>query len=214
MKDQITDIEDIYELSPLQEGMLMHTLRDQGIGMYVNQGVYKFEQLNIEALQSAWQSLVDRHTILRTSFHWEDIEKPQQIVHSQVAITMESQDWCEFSSWEQELKLRQALREDRNRGFDLTKPPLMRLLLFQISPHSYYVVFSHHHLLVDGWSHPLLLAEFRAFYQAIIKNQQLILPPPRPYREYIDWLRIQETRQSRSILEGIFARNYLSDTPS
>ncbi|WP_241392682.1 non-ribosomal peptide synthetase [Rippkaea orientalis] len=204
INDNSFEIEDMYELSPLQEGMLIHTLQDQGMGMYINQGVYKFEQLNLAALKSAWQQIVDRHTILRTSFHWEDLDRPQQVVHRKISIDIESYDWRGLSSWEQELKLRQSLREDRYRGFDLTKPPLLRLLLFRSRQDSYYLVFSHHHILLDGWSHPLLLAEVRTFYQANLQNQPLRLPKPRPYREYINWLKKQDVRSAE-----VFWRDYL-----
>src|SRR5262245_7047052 len=93
-----TKPQDVYELSPLQEGMLFHTLRDPGVGMYINQGVYVLENANLLALERAWQRVVDRHTILRTSFHWKDLDRPQQVVHSDVTIKIESCDWRELSS--------------------------------------------------------------------------------------------------------------------
>jgi hypothetical protein len=67
---------DSYKLSPLQQGMLLHTLRDTGVGMYINQATYVMEDLDPDALRLAWQRVLDRHNILRSSFHWEDLEEP------------------------------------------------------------------------------------------------------------------------------------------
>lgn len=180
-----------YELSPLQEGMLIHSLAEQGVGMYVSQGVHSFKQVDVEAMVQAWQKVVDRHEVLRTSFIWDGLDKPLQVVHPKVSVEFEMHDLREFPNWEQKIKLRTLLTEDRNKGFDLTAPPLFRLHLLRRSESGYYLVFSHHHLLLDGWSNPILLDEVRAFYQGILSSSDVSLPQPKPFRLYIKWLRKQ-----------------------
>lgn len=186
-----TLVEDRYELSPLQEGMLIHSLAEQGVGMYVSQGVHTFDQINVDAMEQAWQMVVDRHEVLRTSFTWDSLDKPQQVVHAQVRVNFEMHDLQPFADWEQKIKLRALLTADRNKGFDLSRPPLFRLHLLKRSEQSYYLVFTHHHLLLDGWSNPILLDEVRTFYQAILRDHHLSLPQPKPFRLYIQWLRKQ-----------------------
>ncbi len=183
--------DDQYELSPLQEGMLIHSLADPGVGMYVSQGVHTFDQINVDAMVQAWQMVVDSHEVLRTSFTWESLDKPLQIIHSKVSVQFEMHDLQEFEDWEQKIKLRELLTADRNKGFDLSRAPLFRLHLMKRSEQYYYLVFTHNHLLLDGWSIPILLDEVRSFYQAILRNREISLPQPKPFRLYIQWLRKQ-----------------------
>jgi len=148
--------EDCYALSPLQQGMLFHSLREKGVGMYISQAVTRYDRLDCEALQRAWQFLVDRHTVLRTSFQWDDPEKPLQLVHQSSEITFLLEDWRGLSPSEQNSRLRQLQREDRESGFDLSKPTQVRVTAVQVTSLRWFCVSSHHHIILDGWSGALL----------------------------------------------------------
>ncbi|SDT84455.1 non-ribosomal peptide synthetase [Desulfobacula phenolica] len=201
-----------YELSPLQEGMLIHSLAEQGVGMYVSQGVHSFRHIDAEAMEHAWQKVVDRHEVLRTSFVWENLNKPLQVVHPKVEVRFEHYDLRKFSEWEQKIKLRAILGEDRAKGFELTRPPLFRLHLLKRSEDSYYLIFSHHHLLLDGWSNPILLDEVRTFYQGLLKNIEVAMPHPKPFRLYIQWLRKQELKNEKKFWET-YLKGFKRTTP-
>ena len=196
---QAHPVAESYELSPLQQGMLIHTLRDTGVGMYFSQAVFTLTGIDPDAFGRAWQRLVDRHSILRTSFAWEGLQSPVQRVHPELEIAIQTEDWrAAGSEGEREARFKEFLREDRERGFDLSAPPLMRLFLFRIAEERWRFVFSHHHLLLDGWSNPLLMGEVRRLYEAERRGQALELPPARPYRHYIEWLRAQDSAKAEA----------------
>ncbi|MDZ7967877.1 MAG: amino acid adenylation domain-containing protein [Nostoc sp. DedSLP03] len=187
------NIEDIYELSPLQQGMLFHTLVTPNSGMYFEQFCYALQtQVDVPAFHKAWQRVLDRHPILRTSFYWENLDKPYQVVYRQVDLPWDFQDWRELSLPEQEKQLEVFLAADRKRGFTLSQVPLMHLALIQVADNAYQFVFSYHHILMEGWSLTWLWKEFYEFYNAFCKGQDLHLEYPRPFREYISWLQQQD----------------------
>ncbi|MEH2354895.1 non-ribosomal peptide synthetase [Nostoc sp.] len=187
------NIEDIYELSPLQQGMLFHTLLVPNSGVYFEQFCYSLQtQLDVSAFNKAWQRVLDRHPILRTSFYWENLDKPYQVVYRQVDLPWEFQDWRQLSLEETEKQLEVFLAADRKRGFTLSQVPLIRLALIQVADSAYQFVFSYHHILMEGWSLTWLWKEFYEFYNAFCKGQDLHLEYPRPFREYISWLQQQD----------------------
>ena len=100
--------EDRYPLSPLQEGMLFHSLRDTGVGMYVNQVAYSMQNVDVQAMREAWSNLLNRYTILRTSFVWENLEQPEQCVHAQVDVPMLVEDWMR-AAFPPQVKLPRAI---------------------------------------------------------------------------------------------------------
>lgn len=187
------NIEDIYELSPMQQGFLFHTL------VAPNSGVY-FEQLsctlqgdfNVLAFQQAWQQVVNRHPILRTAFFWEGLEQPYQVVYRQVTLPFEQLDWREKESQEQQMQLEAFLQSDRHLGFHLSQAPLIRIALIRLTNDSYQLIRSHHHILLDGWSWSLLWQEVLTFYQSFCQGQNCQIEPVRPYRNYIAWLQQQD----------------------
>ncbi|KST68574.1 amino acid adenylation domain-containing protein [Mastigocoleus testarum] len=187
------DIADIYELSPLQQGMLFHSLRSPQSGMYFEQLSCTIDgKINLRAFKQAWEKLVSRHPILRSSFHWEEVDKPLQVVHTTVELTWTEHDWQNLSLSEQQERLENFLQAERDQGFELEEAPLMRLALIQLGAENYKFVWNHHHLLVDGWCLPILFKEVLAFYQACDRGEDLHLPTPRPYRDYILWLQQQD----------------------
>jgi amino acid adenylation domain-containing protein/non-ribosomal peptide synthase protein (TIGR01720 family) len=186
-------IEDIYELSPMQQGMLIHSQYTSDSVLYFVQWTGEMQgELNVETFAQAWQTVLDRHQILRTSFHWEDISKPLQVVHKSVNLPVDLRDWREVSKDEQQKRLRVCLEEDRQKGFELSQPPLMRFSLIRLAADLYQFIWSHHHLLLDGWSFPILLKEVFDSYRAITQKSPLPLERPRPYRDYIAWLQQQD----------------------
>jgi amino acid adenylation domain-containing protein len=201
------NIEDIYELSPLQQGMLFHTLVTPNSGVYFEQFCYALQtQVDVPAFHKAWQRVLDRHPILRTSFYWENLDKPYQVVYRQVDLPWDFQDWRELSLPEQEKQLEVFLAADRKRGFTLPQVPLMRLALIQVADNAYQFVFSYHHILMEGWSLTWLWKEFYEFYNAFCKGQDLHLESPRPFKEYISWLQQQDISKAeiywREMLRG------------
>ncbi|PMB33467.1 non-ribosomal peptide synthetase, partial [Fischerella thermalis CCMEE 5319] len=187
------NIEDIYELSPMQQGMLFHKLAAPSSVVYFEQNCFTLQtQLNISVFQKAWQRVVDRHPILRTSFYWDNLDKPYQVVYRQVDLPWEFQDWRQLSLQEQQKQFQAFLKADGDRGFELSQAPLIRLTLIQMADDNYQFVFSFHHILMEGWSVNWLWKEFYDFYNAFCQGQDLYLERPRPYREYIAWLQQQD----------------------
>ncbi|MEK7786865.1 MAG: condensation domain-containing protein, partial [Chloroflexota bacterium] len=193
------DIEAIYSLSPMQQGMLFHSLYAPEAGMYVEQMTCIIEGgLNVAAFERAWQMAVERHTSLRTSFTWKRLDKMLQVVYRHADLRIEQHDWRALLADEQEKQLRTFLQAQRAQGFDLSRAPLLKLALMQITDDACYFVWCHHHLLLDGWSLPLILKEVLALYEANCQGQAIQLESAKPYRNYINWLEKQDLSQAES----------------
>jgi Non-ribosomal peptide synthetase modules and related proteins len=204
------NVEDIYPLSPLQQGLLFHTLYAPDSEVYREQRSCSLKgNLNGSAFKQAWGQVVQRHVLLRTSFYWEELSEPLQVVHRQVELPWEQGDWRDLSPSEQQVRLEAFLQADRERGFELGQAPLMRCALMRVAEDTYQFVWSFHHLLLDGWSLPLVLKEVLGCYEAYCRGRELRLESPRPYRDYIAWLQRQDLSQAegfwRKALQGMTA---------
>jgi len=183
------DIEAVSELSPLQQGLLFHTLQSPQSEVYVVQVSYAFTSgLCPRALRTAWERVMEMHGVFRTSFHWEEIEKPLQVVHRRLPLPWGELDWRGLAAEEQERELTLYLAEERRRGFDLRTAPLMRLGLIRTGDAAYRFVWTHHHLLLDGWSMGIVLRDVFMLYEAELVGDDPLTAVPRPYRDYIAWL--------------------------
>ncbi|HLX56805.1 MAG TPA: amino acid adenylation domain-containing protein, partial [Ktedonobacteraceae bacterium] len=133
-KRHIPNIEAIYPLSPLQEGMLFHRLYDPQSEVYFEQVIFNLHgNLDVPAFKSAWQQVIARHPILRTLFLWEHLSAPLQIVRQHVALPWCELDWQSLPDHEQSAQLQDFLHADRAQGFDLSQAPLLRLNLIRLS---------------------------------------------------------------------------------
>ena len=207
------NIIDLYELSPMQQGMLFHSLYSPKSGIYFEQRSCKIKgKLNISAFKIAWQKVIERHTILRTAFYWEEVEKPLQVVYKQINLPWVEENWQDLTINQQANKLEKFLQADRQKGFNLNQPPLMRCALLQVQSDEYYFVWSHHHLLMDGWCNGILLKEVFSFYQAACQGKSLFLTPPRPYRDYIEWLQRQDIAIAKQFWRDKL-NNFTAPTP-
>lgn len=204
------NIEDIYELSPAQQGILFHSLYSPNSGVYFVQQCYTLRgNLNIVAFENAWQQVVTRHTALRTSFYWENLDKPVQVVHHQVKVPLKQYDWRGIEPAFQQEQLEAFLESDRKQGFDLSQESLIRLTLIRLSDDSYQFVWSKHHLILDGWSTALVLKDVVQRYEVLCQGQNVPDTPSRPYGDYIAWLQQQDLSKAemfwRQVLSGIQA---------
>lgn len=146
-------IEDSYPLSPMQQGMLFHSLYEQQSGVYSEQIICSLhENLNVAALMQSWQRVVERHSVLRTSFRWSDSNQLVQSVYTEVKLPLEQQDWRGLSEKEHSNRLQAYLQSDRQCGFDFKSAPLMRLALFRLTEADYKLIWTFHHALLDGRS--------------------------------------------------------------
>src|SRR5207244_1703339 len=134
----------------------------------------------------------------RTSFHWEGLEEPLQIVHGDVDIPIERCDWRGLSADAQKAKLNGFLKENRERGVDIAQPPLMRLLLIRIGIDTWQLVWTVHHTVMDRWSVSQILGELISIYDAICGGRRIELSPVRPYGDYIGWLQEQDPARAES----------------
>ena len=193
------NIEGIYPLSEAQQGMLFETLYAPESGIHIEQWHCTLQgYLNPLAFERAWQRVIERHSIFRTGFVWKEQNEPLQVLLRQVSVPFKRQDWQNLSSAEQQQQLENYLTLDRRRGFELSKPPLLRLALFQLGKTTHQWVWTYHHILMDGWCLPIVFKEFLLFYQALINSQDLDLEPSRPYHDYIIWLEKQDLSEAKA----------------
>jgi amino acid adenylation domain-containing protein len=203
-------ITESYPLSPMQQGMLFHNLSTREAGVDLEQIFCRMpESVEAAAFARAWQSVSDRHAILRTTFHWAGRDEPWQEMRSHATVEFKFADWCGKPVAEQEKMFEAALQTDRQRGFNLSQEPPMRVALFRLGGSASRFLWTFHHLLLDGRAVVIVLNEVFAIYEALLRGEELELPPPRPYREYIDWLRQQDWSAAetfwRQILKGFTA---------
>ncbi|MEM7581678.1 MAG: condensation domain-containing protein [Cyanobacteria bacterium P01_A01_bin.80] len=188
------DIQDIYSLSTIQHGILFHCLHAPEMGLYHMQDVYTFHgNLNVSAFKHAWQQLSTLHTVLRTSFYWEELDKPLQVVHEKVEVPIEYQDWRGITPSVQQEHLKSFLKTDRLQGFDFSQAPLIRVALIQIDDDAYYLVWVWHLIILDGWSLPFLLKDVIELYEAYRQGQDAPLISSTCFGKYIEWLQHQDS---------------------
>ncbi len=186
-------VEDVYPLTPVQEGMLFHSAYSPESELYFEQmSLTLTGEINSAAFRQAWQELINRHAILRSAFVWENVNEPLQVVRTEAQLPWEEFDWRGISGPEQQGKLKGLLKTDRARGFDSSVAPLMRVSLARLADQNYALVWSHHHMLLDGWSQPLLLKEFVGIYEALSNNGPAPPNETAPFRNYLAWLQQQD----------------------
>ncbi|MGQ0777623.1 MAG: condensation domain-containing protein, partial [Pseudonocardiales bacterium] len=193
---------DLLPLSPLQAGLLFHARFDeQTLDFYIVQHLIDLTgPVRGEALRRAAQALLERHPNLGASFVERGTGETVQVVRCHVRLPWQEVDLSDLDEAERAARIEQVVAEDRFRRFDLTQPPLWRATLLRLSPHKHRLVLTIHHILLDGWSVPIMLQELLALYSP--QGQTPGLPPVTPYREYLAWL----TRQDREAAQDAWQK--------
>ncbi|MCO7507597.1 non-ribosomal peptide synthetase, partial [Pseudomonas sp. VE 267-6A] len=185
-------LKDLYPLSPMQQGMLFHSLYQQDSADYITQMSLEIDGLDPVRFARAWQDAVDAHDILRTAFLWQPpLLQPLQAVLRQATLSFEVHDWRERDDLAQAVAA--LAGNERRRGFELGHAPLLRLHLVQSGAQRYHLIYTHHHILMDGWSNSQLLGEVLQRYcgqapQVAVGN----------YSDYIAWLQRQDRQRSEA----------------
>ncbi|MCH9647871.1 MAG: amino acid adenylation domain-containing protein [Deltaproteobacteria bacterium] len=204
------NLETIWPLSPLQEGLLFHSLQEPGTGLYVEQATCTLEgTIDPESLRCAWQAVLDSTPALRAGFLWRDLKRPVQPVNKHLSLPWVEEDWRQISPEHRKDRFEKLMAADRKRGFDPSKPPLLRFHLLRTDDYRYRFLWTFHHLLLDGWSVFQVLEEVLACaaLKTVSGTAQRtasggsscgVFPTPtprprrRPFGDYLAWLKGQD----------------------
>ncbi|RBL88157.1 non-ribosomal peptide synthetase [Chitinophaga flava] len=182
-------IVDMYKLSPLQKGLLFHHQYDEHDKAYLEQMCVDFpEGLEVDSFIHAWNHIIKEHTILRSSFVGDVFEIPVQCVYSEATIPCTVISLLHLDAAAQQQELARIQQEDLARGMDFTRAPLMRITLIQLSAQAYKMIWTHHHIILDGWSNPVLLSGFMRAYAAFAAGNTPLLQPEDRYSDYIRYI--------------------------
>ncbi|HEY2701179.1 MAG TPA: amino acid adenylation domain-containing protein, partial [Pseudonocardiaceae bacterium] len=198
------DIADVYPLTPAQDGILFLTRAATEPGMYIEQALWTVSELDIDAYRAAWQQVVDEYPVLRTRIELAADEQPLQVVHEHATPTVERVTLPTNTP-----DLDELLAQDRARGMDLTTAPLLRLTVFDTPDGRVRVLFTCHHLILDGWSAARVLSEVLRRYAALRGGERVRTEPSRPFRDFVGALlaadHAEDERFWRDYLAGVEA---------
>ncbi|MCG0041708.1 non-ribosomal peptide synthetase [Bacillus velezensis] len=204
---QQPEIQDIYPLSFMQEGMLFHSLLDHDSRAYFEQAVFTINgQLDRERFQKSIDAVFERFDIFRTTFIHKNVAKPRQVVLKNRPSRVQFHDISHLDEKAQDKYTDRFRKEDKDKGFDLQSDPLMRVSILKKAPERYVCIWSHHHIVMDGWCFGIVMKEFLMIYQSLGDGRLPSLEPVQPYGKYIKWLMKQDRKEAE-----IFWKTRLAD---
>ena len=178
-----------FNLSPVQSGMLFHWLRHPHSGTDIEQITAELpETIEHRHFEAAWQHACDSFAALRLGFEWENRLDPEQRPHEEVKVDVKHFDWQSLAPDDQQAKLKEFLLSDRRRGFDLAVPPATRVALFHLAPQRFFMVWTFHHILIDGRAFEVVLRTVFDAYEALHSGRTPTPVEDFPYESYIEWL--------------------------
>jgi amino acid adenylation domain-containing protein len=190
---------DRYPLTPLQQGLVYHSLMAPDAGLYIQQFEVRLpEAVDVEALQAAWARVSEWCGVLRSRFQSQGAEGFVQHIDPNVAPEWLLEDWSSLPADTLEQHWQAWLTLDRRRGFDFNRGPLVRLALLRLGGDQYRLVWTFHHALLDGRSHLMLLREALNCYDASLQGRKYEFPPTAPYAEFVAWLLRRDHQASQS----------------
>lgn len=202
-----TDIEDIFPLSPVQEGMLFHTLMHPNSGVYVEQMAFRIcGEFSVQAFSKAWDHVLASNSILRADFLWEGFTKPIHVINSEPKVQVEYEDWSGKSSLSAETDLEDLRRMQRLTGFIPGRDQMLKLKLICLNEETHYFIWTYHHLLLDGWSMPMVINQLSEAYRNIISGIELRRMASLSFGEFSFW----QSTQDRSNTDEFWKENLLN----
>ena len=197
------EIEEILPLSPLQRGLLFHAISDDSEDYLTQIELCLEGRLDISVLRNACSALLERHPALRAGIWYEGLNTPVQVVAAWAEPAWRQVAVGSGATAARERAAEQILAEERSSKFDLTRPPLIKFALIRTAPEQYRLLITVHHIMLDGWSTPLLIQELFAHYAA--GGRASVLPAVAAYRDYFAWLATQDSAASTEAWRGALA---------
>jgi NRPS condensation-like uncharacterized protein/aryl carrier-like protein len=182
-------VEAAYPLSPLQYGMLFHSVADRQHDPYLRQDRYVLEGvLDTEALAGAWRAAAAAHPVLRTGVLWQGLDSPLQVVARAATIEMGVEDLRGGEGVRRTTRVDELAARDLSLGFDLARPPLVRVTLARVDDAEHAMLVTFHHIVLDGWSLPIVVGDVFLAYSQLLAGAEPALAARRPFKDFIAWL--------------------------
>jgi hypothetical protein len=181
-------IDGLYRLSSLQQGMLFHGLYDLGGGTYLDQFSCDMVGVDLAIFKKSWAAVLNKHSILRSAFYPDTFNLPVQCVFREVELPIELLDYRNLNEADQDLAIKEYKAADNLKSFDFRVAPLMRIALMRITDERYIMLWTYHHILVDGWSMPLLMEDFMGTYELLSAGNEIIVGEEDRYEDYIRYI--------------------------
>lgn len=190
-------IKKIYSLTPMQQGMLFHYLLDKKEHSYFEQISMDITgKLDMKMLEQAFNGLIEKYDIFRTIFKIDKVKEPIQIVLKERKATIGYVDLSNYSEAQQKEKINILKKEDIDRGFDLSKDILMRMCVYKLGEEKYSLVWSYHHILMDGWCLGIVMQDMFINYKNLQAHQSIDVNEIYPYSSYIEWIKKKDNTQA------------------
>jgi len=202
-----SDIKNIYQLSPMQEGMLFHAMLDKESKAYFQQMQMEVQgEVDVTLLEESLNAVIERYDVLRTVFMYEKVKSPIQLVLNRRKAGIYYEDISGMEAEAKEHFMADFIESDKKNGFELTKDALIRLSVIKMHKESYRIIWSYHHIIMDGWGLGIFLNDFIKIYYSLRAKQPVELPVAYPYSRFIRWLQKQDKEKAynywKSYLEG------------
>ncbi|MBX4266311.1 non-ribosomal peptide synthetase [Clostridium estertheticum] len=195
-------IKKIYPLSPMQEGMLFYKLLGKDKNAYFEQSSFRIiGSLEVELFEKSINKLIERHDVLRTLFIYEDQKRPRQVVLEEAKIKIWFEDISSLTSSEKIVFIKEFKEKDIDKGFNLLREISIRASTIKIDEENYIFILSFHHIILDGWSLPIIFNDLMCIYNAFKESMPLKLRKVNEYSNYIKWLEKQDKKEALAYWE-------------
>ncbi len=202
-----SDVADIYNLTPMQAGILFHHQMDSQSLAYFQQLVYTATGHIDEILfEKALNVVIEKYDVFRTVFLYKKVQTPVQVVLKERKIKIDSRDISRLPGVEKKSLVEMMIRQDKEKKFDLEKDILMRVTIIKTADDQYKLIWSYHHIIMDGWCMSIIIKDFVRYYHTLSRGMAIVREKTPPYSSYLRWLDRQDRKKG---LE--FWQTYLED---
>ncbi|WP_458110063.1 amino acid adenylation domain-containing protein [Bacillus zhangzhouensis] len=190
-------IQKVYPLTPMQEGMLYHAMLDPNSSSYFTQLELGISgEFDLDLFEKSLNELIRTYDILRTAFVYQQLQKPRQVVLAERHLDVYRENLSHLNQMEQQKVLDQYKRQVRKQGFHLTNDLLLKVAVFQLNETNWHLIWSNHHIIMDGWSMGVLMKKLFHYYESDRNGRTPDRSQGKPYADYIHWLGKQNKQEA------------------